>query len=55
MLQVEIFENEQSGHEDLLVNIDGLINKVFDTYYFGIAIEPFEDVQDIKKMLLQSS
>ena len=48
MLQVEIIDNDQGGHEDLLVNIDGLINKVFDTYYFAIAIEPFENLQDIK-------
>lgn len=47
MLKVEILDNGKGGHEDLLVNIDGLIDKVFDTYYFVIAVEP-DDLQDLK-------
>jgi hypothetical protein len=47
MLQVEILDNDKGGHEDLTVTVDGLISKVFDTYYFVIAVEP-EDLQDMK-------
>lgn len=48
MFQIEIIENGKGGHDDLIVNIEGLVNKVLDTYYFKIGIEQLEGLQDIK-------
>lgn len=53
MLQIEIIDNDKGGHDDLLVTIDSLINEVFDTYYFALAIEPYESLQDIKNAVAQ--
>jgi hypothetical protein len=50
LLTLDIIDNGQGGHKDLLFCIPDLIDdKVFDTYYFYLAVEPVETIDDIKK------
>src|SRR5690242_569135 len=50
LIKIEVIENDQGGHDDLLFLIPNLIDfKTFDTYYFGLAVEPAESIEDIKK------
>ncbi len=50
IIQIDIIEKD--GHDDLKFSIKDLTaNLSFDTYYFGIAAEPFEDFQDVKNCI----
>ena len=50
LINIEVLDNKQGGHEDLLFDIPGLVNqKRFDTYYFALAIEPKNGLTEIKK------
>lgn len=47
ILKIEL--QEKSGHNDLSFCIKDLTGDLsFDTYYFGLAAEPFENFQDIR-------
>jgi hypothetical protein len=48
IIQIEILDKD--GHDDLKFCIGGLTGDLtFDTYYFALAVEPYEDISDIKK------
>ena len=48
IINIEI--RNKSGHDDLKFCVRNLTGELtFDTYYFGLAIEPFEDISDLKK------
>jgi hypothetical protein len=50
LINIEVLDNNQGGHEDLLFDIAGLVSqKRFDTYYFALAIEPKNRLAEIKK------
>lgn len=50
LIKIEVIENGQGGHDDLLFLIPNLVDlKTFDTYYFSLAVEPVESIGDIKK------
>jgi hypothetical protein len=50
LMTIEIVNNNEGGHNDLLFSIPALIEtKKFDTYYFGIAIEQSETIDTVKK------
>ena len=50
LLTLDVIDNGQGGHRDLLFCIPDLIDdKEFDTYYFYLAVEPVETIGDIKK------
>ncbi|MBX2973335.1 MAG: hypothetical protein KF797_09545 [Flavobacteriales bacterium] len=52
MVYVEVLDNEEGGHTDLVFQIQGLTERlVFDTYYFVLAIEPVEDQRVIKRFV----
>lgn len=54
ILTIDIIENGRGGHNDLLFSIPGLIgDKEFDTYYFCLAVEPVETIDDIKNAVSQ--
>ena len=47
IINIEILD--KSGHDDLKFSIKDLTaDLTFDTYYFGLAIEPFHDFKDLK-------
>ncbi len=47
ILKIEVLDKE--GHDDLNFCIKDLTAELtFDTYYFGLAAEPYENLQDIK-------
>lgn len=47
IINIEILD--KSGHDDLKFSIKDLTaDLTFDTYYFGLAIEPFDDFKDLK-------
>ncbi len=49
ILSIDIIENDKGGHEDLLFSIPDLIGDMaFDTYYFCLAVEPVETINEIK-------
>jgi len=49
LIHIEVIENEKGGHEDLVFEIPELISRQkFDTYYFAIAIEPKNGIEEIK-------
>jgi len=49
ILTIEIIDNDKGGHYDLLFSIPELIgDREFDTYYFYLAVEPTETIDDIK-------
>jgi len=40
LLNIEVLRHKRGGHEDLLFEIEGLVEKrTFDTYYFALAAE----------------
>jgi len=42
----------EGGHEDLIFCVPGLTARLsFDTYYFALAIEPYEDRTDVKRFI----
>ena len=50
LLTLDVIDNGQGGHRDLLFCIPDLIDdKKFDTYYFYLAVDPVETIGDIKK------
>ena len=50
LLTLDVIDNGQGGHRDLLFCIPDLIDdQEFDTYYFSFADEPLETIGDIKK------
>jgi hypothetical protein len=50
LIKIELIDNDQNGHEDLLFEIPGLVGqKKFDTYYFALAIEPKNGLSEIQK------
>ena len=54
LLKIEIIENDQGGHEDLIFEIPDLISqRKFDTYYFALAIEPKSGVKEIKNAVAE--
>ncbi|WP_445749923.1 hypothetical protein [Polaribacter sp.] len=54
LLNIEIIENDKSGHVDLVFEIHELINqKKFDTYYFALAIKPKSGIQEIKNAVAE--
>ncbi len=54
ILNVDIIDNDKGGHEDLLFSIPDLIgDRSFDTYYFCLAVEPIETIDDIKNAVSQ--
>ena len=47
IINIEILD--KSGHDDLKFSIKNLTaDLTFDTYYFGLSIEPFEEFEDLK-------
>ena len=49
LLTLDVIDNGQGGHRDLLFCIPDLIDdKEFDIYYFSLAVEPVETIGDIK-------
>lgn len=54
ILTIDIIDNDKGGHNDLLFSIPDLIgDKEFDTYYFCLAVEPVETIDDIKNAVSQ--
>lgn len=54
ILTIDIIDNDKGGHDDLLFSIPDLIgDRKFDTYYFGIADEAAETIDDIKNAVSQ--
>ena len=54
LLKIEIIENDQGGHEDLIFEIPNLISqRKFDTYYFALAIEPKSGIKEIKNAVAE--
>ncbi len=54
LLEIEILDNDQGGHKDLLFNIPDLTGPLkFDTYYFALAIEPNNGLSKIKQAIGQ--
>jgi hypothetical protein len=54
LINIEIIENEKSGHEDLVFEIPGLVGqKKFDTYYFALAIEPKNGIEELKNAVAE--
>lgn len=54
ILTIDVVDNERGGHNDLLFSIPDLIgDKEFDTYYFCLAVEPVETIDDIKNAVSQ--
>jgi hypothetical protein len=52
ILSIDVIDKD--GHSDLLFSIPDLIgDKELDTYYFGIAVEPLETINDIKMAVSQ--
>ena len=50
IIHIEILD--KSGHDDLKFSVRDLTaDLTFDTYYFGLAIEPLEDISDLKNCL----
>lgn len=50
IISVDIIDNDQGGHKDLLFSIPDLVgNREFDTYYLALAIEPDDSISDIKR------
>ena len=54
LLSIDIIDNDKGGHDDLLFSIPDLIgDREFDTYYFCIAVETAETIDDIKNAVSQ--
>lgn len=54
ILSIDIIDNDKGGHDDLLFSIPDLIgDREFDTYYFCIAVETAETIDDIKNAVSQ--
>ena len=54
IIAIDIIDNNKGGHNDLLFSIPDLIgDKEFDTYYFCLAVEPVETIDDIKNAVSQ--
>jgi len=54
ILTIDIIDNDKGGHDDLLFSIPDLIgDKEFDTYYFYLAVEPAETIDEIKNAVSQ--
>jgi hypothetical protein len=54
ILTIDIIDNDKGGHNDLLFSIPDLIgNEEFDTYYFCLAAEPLETIDDKKNAVSQ--
>lgn len=52
IFEAQIINNNQVGHRDLIFGIAGLFaNREFDSYYFSIAIEPNDTIQDLRNAL----
>lgn len=54
ILTIDIIDNDKGGHYDLLFSIPNLIgDKKFDSYYFCLAVEPAENIENIKNAVAQ--
>jgi hypothetical protein len=54
ILTIDIIDNGKGGHKDLLFSIPNLMGDTeFDTYYFCLAVEPVENIDDIKNAVSQ--
>lgn len=54
LIIIEIIENDKGGHEDLVFEIPELISRQnFDTYYFALAIEPKNGIEEIKNAVAE--
>jgi hypothetical protein len=52
LVYVEVLDNDEGSHEDLVFQIQGLTERlVFDSYYFALAIESTDDRRLIKHFL----
>jgi len=53
-LFIDIIDNDQRSHKDLLFEIPGLVSlQAFDLYYFGLAIEPYNSKSELVLAVVQ--
>lgn len=54
LISIDVIKNDDGGHKDIIFSVpDLIIDGVFDTYYFGIFIEPIESFQDIRNAIAE--
>ncbi|MEO8068124.1 MAG: hypothetical protein ABI599_10570 [Flavobacteriales bacterium] len=54
LLDIYLQENGKGGHEDLGFQVHGLTaDRVFDSYYFALAVEPLDTIEAVRECLAQ--
>lgn len=52
LVYVEVLGNDEGGHKDLVFQVQGLTERwIFDTYYFVLAVEPVNELGDVRRSL----